>query len=105
MADWSEYQEEVAQFFRDLGLAAETNESMIGSRTKHAIDVVVRSKQAGIDVTWLVECKHWKPAVPKETVLTFRTIVQDVGADRGFVMAEGGYQSGALEAARLTNIS
>jgi hypothetical protein len=102
--DWDAYQEEVAQFFRDLGLDAQTNETIQGIRTKHAIDVLVRSKYAGLDMTWLVECKAWKSAVPKEKVFALRTIVDDTGADRGFIMAEHGYQSGALEATRLTNI-
>ncbi len=105
VAEWSEYQEEVALFFRDLGLTAETNATIAGVRTTHQIDVVVRSKHAGIAVTWLVECKHWKSPVPKDKVFTLRSIVEDTGADRGFIMAESGYQSGALEAARLTNTS
>jgi hypothetical protein len=100
---WSKYQEEVAQFFRDLGLDAKTNETIKGARTTHDIDVVVRSKHAGLEVVWLVECKAWRSRVPKEKVLALRTIVDDAGADRGFVMAERGYQSGALEAARLAN--
>lgn len=104
MAEWSDYQERVAQFFRNLGLSAETNVPVDGVRTSHDVDVVVRSKHAGLDVLWLVECKAWKSAVPKEKVLTLRTIVDDTGADRGFLMAESGYQSGALEAARLTNV-
>lgn len=104
MAEWSDYQEEVAQFFRDLGLEAETNVTVQGVRTNHDVDVVVRSKLAGIDVRWLVECKAWKTAIPKEKVLALRMIVDDTGADRGFLMAESGYQSGALEAARLANV-
>jgi hypothetical protein len=103
MAEWSEYQEEVAQFFRDLGLTAETNAEIAGVRTTHKIDVVVRSKHAGFALMWLVECKQWKSPVPKEKVFALRSIVEDTGSDRGFIMAESGYQSGALEAARLTN--
>jgi hypothetical protein len=104
MAEWSDYQEKVAQFFRGLGLSAETNVAVQGVRTSHDVDVVVRSKHAGFDVLWLVECKAWKSAIPKEKVLALRTIVDDTGADRGFIMSESGYQSGALEAARLANV-
>lgn len=42
--------------------------------------------------------------MPKEKVLALRSIVDDVGADRGFVMAEGGYESGTLQAARFANV-
>ncbi len=103
MAEWSEYQEEVAQFFRDLGLSSETNATIKGVRTSHNIDVLVRSKHAGIAIIWLVECKDWKARVTKEKVFALRTIVEDTGAHRGFIMAESGYQSGALQAARLSN--
>jgi restriction system protein len=101
---WRDYQEEVAAFFRALGLEATTNETIEGARTKHDVDVLVRSRQLGLDVLWLVECKAWRNPVSKDKVFVLRTIVDDVGADRGLMMAERGYQSGALEAARLTNI-
>ena len=104
MAEWREYQEEVAAFFRSLGLSAETDVATQGVRTSHNVDVVVRSQHAGFDVLWLVECKSWKTAVPKEKVLALRSIVEDIGADRGLIMAENGYQSGALEASRFANI-
>jgi len=42
--------------------------------------------------------------VPKEKVLTLRTIVDDVGADRDFIISQKGFQSGAYEAAENTNI-
>jgi hypothetical protein len=44
---WSGYQEEVAGFFRSLGLSATTNATIEGVRTSHDVDVVVRSKHAG----------------------------------------------------------
>lgn len=36
--------------------------------------------------------------------MALREIVSDLGADRGIILCEVGFQSGALEAARLTNI-
>lgn len=73
-------------------------------RSSHNVDVVVRSKHVGFEILWLTECKAWKAAIPKEKVFALRSIVDDTGADRGFLMAESGYQSGSLEAARLTNV-
>jgi hypothetical protein len=102
--DWKEYQEEAADFFRGLGLDAETDVILEGVRTKHDIDVVVRSNHVGFDILWLVECKHWKTSVSKLHVLALRQIVNDIGADRGILLCEMGFQSGAIEAANLTNI-
>lgn len=104
MAEWSDYQEEVAEFFRSIGLQADTNVTLKGVRTSHDIDVVVRSSHVGFDLLWLVECKLWKTAVSKLHVLALREIVSDLGADRGILMAENGFQSGAQDAAWLTNV-
>lgn len=102
--NWSQYQEEAAQFFRSLGLEAATNVTMKGVRTTHDVDVLVRSHHAGFGITWIVECKHWSSPVSKLHVLALREIVSDTGADRGILLAEGGFQSGAVEAAALTNV-
>lgn len=102
--NWKDYQEEAATFFRGLGLTAETDVRLQGVRTPHDIDVLVRSVHAGFQITWLVECKHWSTSISKIHVLGLRQIVIDLGADRGILLSESGFQSGATEAARLTNV-
>jgi len=102
--NWQDYQEESAALFRSMGLDAQTDVTLQGVRTKHDVDVLVKSHHAGFDVTWLVECKHWKTSVSKLHVLALREIVADLGADRGILLCEAGFQSGAIEAANLTNV-
>jgi restriction system protein len=104
MPDWKDYQEEAAEFFRSLGLDANTDVTIQGVRTKHDVDVLVKSHHYGFDVTWIIECKHWKEPVSKLHVLALREIITDVGADRGILLCEAGFQSGAVEAANLTNV-
>jgi restriction system protein len=104
MKDWKKYQEEAASYFRSLGLDASTDVTVNGVRTNHGVDVLVRSHHVGFDITWIVECKRWKTAVSKLHVLALREIVADVGADRGILLSEAGFQSGAVEAANLTNV-
>lgn len=103
-SDWRNYQEDVAKFFRTLGLGAETDVRLQGVRTSHDVDVVVKSIHVGFEVTWLVECKFWKTPVSKLHVLGLRQIVLDIGADRGILLSESGFQTGAVEAAALTNV-
>jgi restriction system protein len=102
--DWKAYQEEAAAFFRSLGLEATTDKTVSGARTKHDIDVFVVIDMAGFEVRWVVECKHWKTPVTKLHVMALREIVADIGADRGILLCEAGFQSGAIAAANLTNI-
>jgi hypothetical protein len=102
---WCEYQEAAASFFRRIGFSAEVDAPLTGARGKHKIDVLVSGRTRGVVFRWIVECKHWKSNVPKEKVMALMSIVQDVGADRGFLLSEKGFQSGAIRASRYTNIT
>ncbi len=104
-SNWREYQEEVAAFFRGQGCHAEVEKKIQGVRSKHEIDVYVTFLRSGIECTWIVECKLWKSRVPKEKVMALKSIIDDVGADRGLLISEVGFQSGALDSVRDTNIT
>ena len=104
LMDWKDYQEEAAAFFRELGLDASTDVPVKGVRTTHNVDVLVKSHFVGFDITWIVECKLWSSKVSKVHIIALREIVKDVGADRGILLSESGFQSGAFEAAHLTDV-
>ena len=104
MKAWEEYQEESASFFRSLGMDAVADKTVQGVRTSHQIDVWVKSQHVGFEISWVVECKCWRTAVSKLHVLALREVVADLGADRGILLSEAGFQSGAAEAANLTNV-
>ncbi|UEG51392.1 restriction endonuclease [Mucilaginibacter daejeonensis] len=103
--NWQEYQAAVSAFFKSIGGTATVDAPLKGVRGHHKIDVLVRLKVFGIEALWIVECKLWKTSVPKEKVLTLQQIVQDVGADRGFLMSESGFQSGTIKSANSSNIT
>ncbi|RZJ78985.1 MAG: restriction endonuclease, partial [Chryseobacterium sp.] len=102
--EWYNFQEEIKQYFISIGADARTNIRIEGIRTAHNIDVYVETRFLGEDLVWLVEAKYWKKKVNKSHVLAFRTIVEDIGADRGFLVSKAGFQRGALEAAINTNV-
>jgi hypothetical protein len=66
VARWQEYQEEAAVLFRSLGLGATTDESLDGGA--HKVDVVVRSRRAGLEQLWVVECMWRRRRVEKQHV-------------------------------------
>lgn len=102
---WREYQEQVAQYFRNLGMTAEVEKAVEGVRATHDIDVWVTFQEYGVDQRWVVECKRYGTArVSKDKVLTLARIIEDVGAHAGFILSETGFQSGAIKSARKTNI-
>jgi hypothetical protein len=103
-AEWYKFQEEICDYFKNLGTNAETNVTVQGVRTNHDIDVYVKTKFLGQDISWVIEAKKWKTKVNKLQVLGLRTIVDEIGADKGFIICENGFQSGAEEATTNTNI-
>lgn len=103
--NWREYQDSAAEFFCKLGLDTKIEHKIEGVRGIHEVDVFAAGKFNGIEFNWVIECKHWKSNVPKEKVMALYSIVQDVGADRGFLLSETGFQSGAINASRLSNIT
>jgi restriction system protein len=105
MTAWQEYQERAAYFFHLLGMDVHVDEHVIGARGEHDVDVVVRAGQAGIGQTWIVECKLWRRRVSKLHVAALANIVQDVGADRGILLSETGFQPGAVRLASFSNIT
>lgn len=90
--------------FRRMGLTAIVEREVVGVRGTHKIDVYVTGTFCGFEVKWVVECKAWRSNVTKEKVLALLSIVKDVGADKGVLLSEVGFQSGAILMARMTNI-
>lgn len=101
---WKQYQEDVAEFYRSLGLDAQVEEVIEGVRGRHEIDIAVRGRRAGMEFLWVVECKAWKSNIPKEKVMALASIVDDVGADRGLLLSEKGFQAGAINAAHRSQV-
>jgi hypothetical protein len=103
-ADWRQYQEEAAAFFRSLGFQAAVDYTVQGVRSNHAIDVHVTFERWGMRHNWIVECKHQARAVTKADVETLKTIASEIGASLAFLLSESGFQSGAFAAAQKTNV-
>lgn len=104
-AEWYKYQEEICDYFKSLGVFADTNIRLKGDKTNHDIDVLVQTAFLGQNLKWVVEVKKTKSKLSKLHVLALLKIVEFVGADKGFVISESGFQKGAKEAAENTNIS
>jgi hypothetical protein len=102
---WQKYEEEAAAFFGQLGLEVALSARVKGARAVHAVDVLVTGTRAGIEQMWIVECKRRLRALEKVHVAALAEIVQDTGADRGILVCEAGFQSGAIRLAQTRNVT
>lgn len=103
-SDWRDLQEMVAQLFRELGCEVTVGGRAELVRGSKEIDVDVLDSASVPPARYLCECKYWQKSVSLETVHSFRTVIQDCGANRGYIVSMAGFQSGAHKAATKTNV-
>ncbi len=103
-SDWADLQALVGQLFSELGCLVEVEKPVLLARGHKEVDVWVQDQAMVPPSTILVECKFWGSAIPQDVIHSFRTVVSDAGANRGYIVSKKGFQSGAHEAAQLTNV-
>lgn len=102
--DWKELENRVQQILSECGCQAERGKSVALPRGSVDLDVYALDTTRQPNLIIVRECKHWSTPVPKHVVHAFRTVIDEIGAHIGFVISAKGFQAGALEAARNTNI-
>ncbi len=100
---WIELQELTAKYLGEAGYNAITPFQMETARGNVEIDVYVEAPDELVKKI-IIECKFWNTAIPKEKIHAFRTVVNDSGAALGIIISKNGFQSGAIEAAKYSNI-
>lgn len=105
ISDWRDLQEKTCRLFSEMDYVAEISKQVsLAGRGKKEIDVFVTDPNASYNKTYLIECKFWDSRVNQEVVHAFKTVMEETGANTGFIVSKVGFQSGAHEAARFTNI-
>lgn len=102
--NWRELQNFVGQMFRECGFQTEVSKVVQLVRGKKEIDVYTQDIKSEYKPIILIECKFWNKPVSQETIHSFRTVVNDFGANTGFIVSKNGFQSGSYEAVKNTNI-
>jgi hypothetical protein len=102
--NWKDLQNYVGKLFQEIGYEVEISKVVDLVRGRKEIDVYVKDTLSEFHPVFLVECKFWKKAVDQETVHAFHTVMNDFGANFGFIVSENGFQQGCYEAAKNTNI-
>lgn len=103
-SDWRRLQTEVALILSECGMDAVVEHPLSLARGAARIDVYATDSENQPPSVYLCECKQWSKAVPQAVVHSFRTVVQDAGANFGLLITSRGFQSGAVEAAANTNV-
>ncbi|MGB8922668.1 MAG: restriction endonuclease [Pseudomonas sp.] len=84
---------------------SEHREVIQGSDGDYEIDVTARFEFLGMNFLVLVECKHYKNSVKRETLQALHDKMRSVGAQKCALFTTSGFQSGALRYAEAHKIA
>ncbi|WGI27302.1 restriction endonuclease [Halomonas alkaliantarctica] len=102
---WRDLQSKVCQLFDEMDYETEVEKTLdLAGRGKKEVDVFIKDPLASHNQIYLVECKHWDNRVHQDVVHGFKTVMEGAGASTGYIVSKKGFQSGAYEAVRYTNI-
>ncbi|WP_052962761.1 restriction endonuclease [Pseudomonas fluorescens] len=88
-----------------LEYRSEHREVIQGVDGEYEIDVSVRFHYLGMEFLILVECKHYKSSVKRETLQALYDKMRSVGAQKCALFTTSGFQSGALKYAEIHKIA
>lgn len=101
---WADLENAVADILRECGMTVHQQMNVVLPRGSVDLDVLAEETLEGIRTRIVCECKNWKTNVPREKVHAFRTVMDETGANRGYIISRTGFQQGAMEAAASTNV-
>lgn len=101
---WQALQSEVGRILYECGFEVEVEKKIQSARGVVELDVYAAETVRGRKYAIACECKHWKSRIPQSVVHGFRTVVQEIGANIGYIVSMEGFQSGAVAASDLTNL-
>ncbi|MEJ6981756.1 restriction endonuclease [Pedobacter sp. P351] len=104
-SDWRDLQNKVAKIYLDLGFNATVEKDIQTARGVVNVDVYCEKTTDHLVDINIVECKYWTSAVPKTIIHSFRSVIADYGANMGLIISKNGFQSGAFEAAKNSNVA
>ncbi|QAZ69366.1 restriction endonuclease [Solidesulfovibrio carbinolicus] len=102
--NWRDLQLGVRNIFREIGYFAEQEYTIETPRGKVCVDVFAVDKVGDHPIKIISECKNWSERVDQSVVHSFMTVMSETGANIGFIISKNGFQAGALEYTKNTNI-
>ncbi len=102
--DWRELQVKVGEILSESNFKVEIEKKIKSVRSEIEIDVFAEEIIDDRTYTILCECKMWKSNIPQLYVHGLRTVVHDIGANKGYIISSSKFQKGSVDSTGYTNI-
>lgn len=97
-------QSEVGEILAQCGFVVDVEKKVETARGEVELDVYAEENIKGRKYSVICECKLWNSNIPQSVIHSFRTVVGDVGANKGYIISLKGFQSGSVKAVNYTNV-
>lgn len=98
-SSWKDLEHKTREILKECGYTIKKGKIKT-ARDSVSVDVFAKNSNEVI----ICECKFWNKSVSKNIVHSFITIVSNFGANKGYIISLNGFQKGAYDAAKNTNI-
>jgi restriction system protein len=102
--DWKDLQNKVSEILGQCGFIVETEKKTKTARGQVELDVYAEETIKGRKYSIICECKYWKSNIPQNVIHGFRTVINDLGCNIGYVITTSDFQSGSINTTEYTNV-
>lgn len=103
--DWKDLQTKVCDLLNQSGFIAEKEKIVETPRGQLEIDVYAHDPNSIDKITYIIECKNWNKNINQDVIHSFTTRMNETGGNIGYIIAKKGFQKGAKNYIRSTNIN
>lgn len=107
---WKRFEDLVAKVQRSLastpGTTVSQNERVMGRNSKRLrqLDITIRVRAGQFDLLCVIDCKDHKEPIDLPALESFLGLLQDVGAQKGAMVAANGFTGASIGRARAAGI-
>lgn len=102
--NWKDLQDKVGEILKQSNFKVEIEKKVQSIRSEIEIDVFATELIDGRPYKIICECKNWKSNIPQIYVHALRTVVNDIGANKAYIISTSNFQKGAIDSSEDTNI-
>lgn len=102
--DWRDLQNKVGEILTQCNFIVEIEKKVISARSLIEIDVYAEEIIDDRKYIILCECKMWSSNIPQLYIHGLRTVVNDIGGHKGYIISTSNFQIGARDSVQNTNV-
>ena len=102
--NWKDLQNKVGEILRQCDFNVDIERKVKSSRSEIEIDVYAEEFIDNRKYLILCECKMWNANIPQLYVHGLRTVVNDIGANKGYIISTSDFQKGSIDSIENTNV-